>query len=298
MNAMRLSRLAVAAMVTGCTIGLTADDRQAGREGSQVATSDGTIEVPRCTVKFFRRAELATDRPGIIAEMPFDEGDAISEGDLVVRLRDEVELANLKLATERASSTTAVQIAEKEAQAAALELKAYEKGNEMVEGLHSENIVERARLILQAREKAVLKAREEVSLNERAMEQAQAEVDSLRIVSKQSGIVTRVLKREGEAVQQGEGVIEVVDPTIARVEGKLHVADARRLKLGMPVQVRLDFKDADLPIESEVFEGRIGFIDLFASSSLHEVRVWAEIANRDGILLDNLPAVMTIAVDE
>jgi multidrug resistance efflux pump len=249
-------------------------------------------------VKFYRRAELATDRPGIIAEMPFDEGDAISEGDLVVRLRDEVALANLKLATERAQSTTAVEIAEKEAEAAALEVKAYEEGNALVEGLHAGNIVERARLILQAREKAVLQAREEVSLNERAMEQAQAEVDSLRVFSKQPGVVTRVLKREGEAVQQGEGIIEVLDPTIARVEGKLHVADARRLRLGMAVQVRLDFKDADLPIESEVFEGRIGFIDLSASSSLHEVRIWAEIANRDGILLDNLPAVMTIDADE
>lgn len=294
----RLTRLAVAALVTASTIGLTADDGPVDGSGAAGQTPDGTIEVPRCTVKFYRRAELATDRPGIIAEMPFDEGDAIGEGELVVRLRDEVERANLKLATERAASTTAVEIAEKEAEAAALELKAYEEGNALVEGLHARNVVERARLILQAREKAVLQAREEVSLNQRAMEQAQAEVDSLRVDSKQSGIVTRVLKREGEAVQQGEGIIEVIDPTIARIEGRLHVADARRLRLGMPVEVRLDFQDVDLPVEQEVFEGQIGFIDVFASSSQHEVRFWAEVENRDGILLDNLPAVMTIDVGE
>jgi multidrug resistance efflux pump len=291
-------RLAAAVVVTVTTIGLTADDRPVERSSAAAQASGSTIEVPRCTVKFYRRAELAADRPGIIAQMPFDEGDAIGKGDLVVRLRDEVELATLKLATERASSNTAVEIAEKEAQAAALELRAYEEGNARVTGLHAETVVERARLVLQAREKAVLRAREEVSLNQRAVEQAQAEVDSLRIVSKHSGIVTRVLKREGEAVQQGEGVIDVVDPTIARVEGKLHVADARRLRLGMPVRVRLDFRDVDLPIEQEVFEGRIGFIDVFASSSLHEVRIWAEVRNRDGILLDNLPAVMTIDVGE
>lgn len=298
MKLKRLARLAVAAMVTVCTIGLTADDRPGGQPTTASSGGGTTIEVPRCQVKFYRRAELATDRPGIIAEMPFDEGDALDEGDLVVRLRDEVELANLKLATERAGSTTAIEIAEKEAEAAALELKAYEEGNALVKGLHAQNVIDRARLILQAREKAVLQAREEVSLNERAMEQAQAEVQSLRVYSKQSGVVVRVLKREGEAVQQGEGIIEVIDPTIARVEGKLHVAQARRLKPGMAVQVRLDFKDVDLPIESEVFEGRIGFIDVFASSSLHEVRIWAEITNRDGILLDNLPAVMMIDVDE
>jgi multidrug resistance efflux pump len=293
----RLTRLAVAAVVTVTTIGLTADDRPGDRSVAG-PTSGGTIEVPRCQVNFHRRAELAIDRPGIIAQMPFDEGDAISAGNLVVRLRDEVALANLKLATERAASNTEVEIAEKEAEAAALELEAYEEGNARVPGLHSATIVERARLVLQAREKAVLRAEEEVSLNQRAVEQAQAEVASLRVISKQSGMVTRVLKREGEAVQQGEGVIEVVDPTIARVEGKLHVADARRLRLGMPVQVRLDFRDVDLPIEEEVFEGRVGFIDVFASSSLHEVRIWAEIHNRDGILLDNLPAVMTIDVGD
>jgi multidrug resistance efflux pump len=294
----RLTRLAVAVVVTVTTIGLTADDRPVDRSATASKPSSGTIEVSLCQIKFHRRAELATDRPGIIAEMPFDEGDAVAEGNLVVRLRDEVALANLKLATERAASNTAVEIAEKEAEAAALDLQVYEEGNTRVPGLHAKTLVDRARLVLQAREKAVLRAREEVSLNRRAVEQAQAEVDSLRVFSKQSGMVTRVLKREGEAVQQGEGVIEVVDPTIARVEGRLHVADARRLRLGMPVQVRLDFRDVDLPIEQEVFEGKIGFIDVFASSSQHEVRIWAEVRNRDGILLDNLPALMTIDVGE
>lgn len=296
MTTKRLTRLAVAAFVLSTTIALTVNDRSG--LASVNPTSDGTIEVPRCTIRFYRRAELASDRPGIIAQMPFDEGDAINEGDLVVSLRDEVAVAELKLAKERAASETAVEIARKEAAAAALELKSYEEGNELVPGLHSENVVERARLIKEAREKAILRADEEVSLNKRAVDRAQAEVDSLRIYSKQSGIVTRVLKREGEAVQQGEGVIEVVDPTTARVEGMVHVADARKLRVGMPVEVQIDLKNVQDPIEDEVFTGTIGFIDVYASSQLLEVRFWAEIANRDGILLDNLPAVMTIDVGE
>lgn len=290
-----LTRLAAAVLVMLLTVGLTAGPPGSGSHSP--GPGEGAIEVRRCEVKFFQRAELATDRPGIIAEMPLDEGDQVSKGDLVVRLRDEVAQANLKLATERAESRTAVEIAEKEAAAIAVELESAEAANKNAPvPLVPLSTVERLRLTKEAREKAVLRAQEEVSLNERARDQAQAEVESLRIHSKQNGVVTRVLKREGEAVQQGEAVIEIVDPSIARVEGKVHVAEARRIRVGMPVEVRLDFRDQQFPVEDEVFSGTVGFIDVSASPALHEVRLWAEIENRDGILLDGLPAVMTIDV--
>lgn len=268
-----------------------------GAVGQTTDRPAGRVEVTDCVVKFHRRAELATDRPGIIAQMPFDEGSAIAVGDLVVRLRDDVPAANLALSLERAESRTAIGMAEKEAAAAAVELASAERANQNLTVVPA-STVERLRLVKDARDIAVTRAQEEVSLNSRAAEQAQAELDSFRILSQQSGIVTRVLKREGEAVQQGEAVIEVVDPSVARVEGKLHINQARRLRVGMPVEVRLDFPDVDLPLEDELFVGTLGFIDVSVSEIGHEVRVWAQVENRDGILLEYLPARLTIDVGE
>ena len=285
----------LATLLMTVAIALTISDRGASGQIPQVA--GGTIEILNCDVRFYRSAALATDRPGVIAEMPFDEGNRISEGDLVVRLRDDVAIANLALATERAASEAGVRMAEEEAAAADVELTSAELANEKGAGLGL-SIIDRLRHIKQAREFAITRAQEEVALNARAQEQAQAELDSFRIISKQSGVVTRVYKREGEAVQQGESILEVVDPSVARIEGKLEFAQARRLRVGMPVQVHLDLENVDLPVEDELFLGTIGFIDVAASPGLHEVRVWAEVQNRDGLLLDGLRARMTVMIGE
>ena len=295
MNAARLVRVILATLLAAVSIALTVDDRDASGQTTQ--SGDGTIEILQCDVRFYRSAALATDRPGVIAEMPFDEGHRIREGDLVVRLRDDVAIANLALATERAASVAGVRMAEQEAAAAAVDLAADQRANERATGSVPDSVIDQKTHIKQAREFAVARAEEEVALNARAQEQAQAELDSFRIVSKQSGIVTRVLKREGEAVQQGEAILEVIDPSVARIEGELDFLQARKLRVGMPVEVRLDFEEEqELAIEQEVFTGTIGFIGVSASPSFWKVRVWAEVQNRNGILLDKLPARMTVDV--
>ena len=288
----RLLRASVAMFVLAMTVGLTADDNDSSTV--TVQRSDGTIIIPNCMVRLFRKASLGVDRPGIIDEMPFDEGDTVADGDLVVRLRDDIAVANLALATERASSETAVAVATKEAESLAVRLKSFEMANATRSDLVPGTTVEELRLAMEARQLATERAREEVSLNKAAENQAKAELESYRVYSRQAGIVTQVFKREGAAVQQGESIIEVVDPSVARVEGKVHVSAVRALRVGQPVKVQIDFENHDSPMEDEVFEGTIGFIDVGATPVKHQVRIWAQVENRDGLLLDNLTARMTI----
>ncbi|MGD9854711.1 MAG: efflux RND transporter periplasmic adaptor subunit [Planctomycetaceae bacterium] len=277
------------------------------------------IVIEDCAVEFVNKSTYATARPGIIAELPFEEGDYVQPGDLVVRLRDEVAVANLKYQQLKADLETPVLIAEQELTASEKEYESHLKANSIYESMVPSTTIERPfpqsdidrlEIITLARSLQVRQAREEVTLNQVASEQAEAELESYRVHAKFGGLVTSVDKHVGEAVNLGDEIITIVDTARVRVEGTLPYAQARRLQVGDPVRINLSFPEdrrradaADaaagrqrLPEELEVFSGRIGFIgvDVGKLGRINDVRVWAEVVNRDNILLEGLPAVMKV----
>jgi multidrug efflux pump subunit AcrA (membrane-fusion protein) len=62
--------------------------------------------------------------------------------------------------------------------------------------------------------------------------------------------------------------------------------------------VQLNIPKADLEVEKQTFEGRIGFVDAQSSPGTDKVRVWAEVDNHDNILRGELLATMTIYPDD
>ncbi|HID21198.1 MAG TPA: HlyD family efflux transporter periplasmic adaptor subunit, partial [Planctomycetaceae bacterium] len=123
---------------------------------------------------------------------------------------------------------------------------------------------------------------------------AEAQLKMYRIEAPFDGIVTQIYKRKGEAVRQGDPILELANTDRVRVEGRVSINDVWRVKPGMAVQVRLDIPDVDLPEEKQVFPGRVVFVDVAVQPVTREVRVWAEVENHDNILKDGLTAVMTI----
>ncbi len=295
-----------------------------------------TLVIENCTVRFVNKSTYATARPGIIAELPFEEGDRVEPGNLVVRLRDEVALTNLKLRQQQADMETPILIAKQDRTATEMELKDKLNanrifrttfGNETDPPPFPKSEIERLKIIGEAKKLQVQQAQEELALSQVAAEQAEAELQTYRVHAKFTGMVTRLEKHVGEAVNLGDEIITIVDTSRVRVEGKLPYADARRLQVGDPVRVQLVFPEdrsflfpddrgaeldrlisptekrparARLPEESEVFAGHVGFIDVESVSDLglvNEVRIWAEVRNRDNILLEGLPAVMKVHLD-
>ncbi len=307
-----------------------ADGPRSGRPAGPASPGPSTggaqsLVIENCTIRFVNKSTYATARPGIIAELPFEEGDRVEPGNLVVRLRDEVALTNLKLRLQQADMETPVLIAKQERAAAEMELedklnanRIFRKsfGNETDPPPFPKSEIERLKIVSAARKLQVQQAEEELALSQVAAEQAEAELQTYRVHAKFTGLVTRLEKHVGEAVNLGDEIITIVDTSRVRVEGKLPYADARRLQVGDPVRVQLVFPEersaeldrlispteeragrARLSEEGEVFSGRIGFIDVESVSDLglvNEVRIWAEVRNRDNILLEGLPAVMKV----
>ncbi|MBX3437354.1 MAG: HlyD family efflux transporter periplasmic adaptor subunit, partial [Planctomycetaceae bacterium] len=241
------------------------------------------IPIEDCRVEFVNKSTYATARPGIIAELPFEEGDHVQKGDLVVRLRDEVALANLKYRQLQADLETPVLIAEQELRAAEMEYQSHLKANSIYESLvpvttterpFPQTDIDRLEIITTARKLQVRQAREELTLSQVASEEAQAELETYRVHANFGGLVTNVEKHVGEAVNLGDNIITIVDTSRVRVEGTLPYHQARRLRVGDPVRISLSFPqerrpasrtngepDAPLlPEEKEIFSGQIGFI--------------------------------------
>lgn len=252
-----------------------------------------TIDVRECVISFPHRRRLASERAGILAHVP-DEGEVFQVGAVVARLRDEVPRAALAIAQAKAGDDSEVRAARK-----ALELAAFRRNKIAAANKHrpgtfdSEEVhqieleVSRAALDHEVAEHAF-------EINRLAVREAQAELNSYEIRTDRGGVVTRVTKKDGEGVQLGEEVLEIVDQATARVQGYADARLLRRLAPGLKVEVIVLFPD-DPPREAR-YPGVLGFVDV-ALTSGQEVRLWADVVNRDEALREGMLARFVIAVE-
>ena len=68
---------------------------------------------------------------------------------------------------------------------------------------------------------------------------ALAQLKTYRLRAPFDGIVTRRFKQKGEAIRQGDPVIELIDISRMKVEGRIPLAQAIRLRPGQNVRVQL-----------------------------------------------------------
>ncbi len=252
------------------------------------------IMLKRCRIKLIDEVTLASDRPGILAFVEPDEGDTVRAGQQVASLKDEIAKAALAVAAQKATNDIQIRFAVKAGEVAHIE---YEKAiltNLKVK--HAIPDIEVLRLKL-ADEKSVLQieqAQKELMIAGLDRDEAQAQLATYSVEAPFDGVVTRVFKAKGEAVRQGDPILEIVSTRRVRVEGYVDIEDIWTVKAGAAVQVKLDIPGINLPVEQEVFEGRIVFVDEGVQPVTRQTRVWAEVANRNNTLRTGLIANMTI----
>lgn len=255
-----------------------------------------SIEIVKCAIRLLDEVTLASDRPGIISFVKPREGDTVREGDLVAGLQDDVAKATLAIAAFEAESDIEIRYSEKASQVAEVEHQKALEANRTVKAIPE---VEVLRLKLAA-EKTLLElesARHKQAVSRLKRDEAQAQLDTLSIKAPFSGVVTVVHRAKGEAVKQGDQVLELVSTDKVRVDGLVDIRDVWNIKPGVEVEVRLDIAGAELEVEKQTFRGRLMFIDVRAEPVSQAVRVWAEVDNPDNLLRAGLFAKMTIYPD-
>lgn len=256
---------------------------------------DQPLVVSNCRVALIRRASLAGARLGILQTVSVSEGDVVERGQVVATLRDEMARQTLAIAQLEMANTVELRLNKKISELATLEFSKAMELNRTIPGGVSEIDVKKLRL---AAEKSVLQLEQaDFLLQMAAIKTKEAEValDSYRIVAPFAGVVLQVNKQPGEALGAGEVVVEIANFDTMRVEGFIPVASSGRVQRGAAVVVEVSGTE---PQRISRFEGRVKHVAPIVNEVSQEVRVWAEIENRRGLLKDGLPATMRISTSK
>lgn len=268
------------------------DDLEA--EDLPVKRGPGWVELPKCHVKLIDSVILACDRPGVIAFIEPEEGDSVRAQQQIAGMKDELAVALLEVAKIKAENDVHIRFAKVSADVSKKEYEKNVLANKKLDGTIPEVEVQRSLLAWQ---KAILQgeqAEHEMKISALERAKSEEELKTFKVEAPFDGKVRRILKRKGEAVRQGDPILELVSTRRVKVEGLLPLDDYWNVKPGDTVSVQIDIPDRELEIENEVFEGKIIFVEPTVSPVTHGARVWAEVQNKGERLIEGLYARMKI----
>jgi Cu(I)/Ag(I) efflux system membrane fusion protein len=96
----------------------------------------------------------------------------------------------------------------------------------------------------------------------------------------------------GQAIEPNVALMKITDASIMTVEGEAFEDTLPLLRLGQRVRVVVS------TYPHEVFEGKINFISPTVNPAKRTIPVWAEVANRQGLLKQDLFAHVYVIVGE
>jgi multidrug efflux pump subunit AcrA (membrane-fusion protein) len=266
--------------------------------------TQGAVKLDNCYIELIDKVTLASDRTGILKQIEFREGDSVTKGVRVALIQDEVAQANLAVAAQKASNETNIKFAENASEKADLDLDRYTKMYEEYKKKQigdlkpfAEKDIDEARLAAIKAKLSIQQAKHELQVEVLNRNVTAAELETYSVKADFDGVVTKVYRKKGEAVRQGEAVADVVNTDRVRVKGRIPLAQLRLVKQGTKVYVRLSSRNEGLPEQSDVFEGHVMFVDLESNRIDHTTEVFAEVANRENILRAGLLAEMEFEVD-
>jgi macrolide-specific efflux system membrane fusion protein len=269
----------------------------------EAAGADKTI-VKSALVTIIEEAEIPAPVEGVLSAVDTREGQLVEARAVVARIEDaEVRLTHERARTEfeiarkQAGNDLKVRLARKSADVARTELKRAIESVEKYKKSVSDTEIDRLRLAADKAELEIEQALHEQEtarltsrLKEIEMELAKQAVDRRLLTSPISGMVVQVNLHQGEWVQPGKTAVRVLRVDRLRVEGFV----AAELLTGDLVGRRATLT-VDLPGKAgAAFEGAVVFVSPEINPVNQQVRVWAEVENRQLLLRPGLRGNLTI----
>lgn len=262
--------------------------------GASAWAQDGTngpVRIDNALITLIEQAEIPARDAGLLTELSVSEGDTVKRGQLLGKVDDEdARLALAKAVAEtRIAATTAandvkIRYADKAAKVAAAEYKRAQESVERVEKSVSKTELEKLQLEADRGTLAVEEATHDLTIAKqtrdlKAAEQAVAQqvVDRRQITSPLDGVVVQLHFRRGEWVKPGDPVLRVVRIDRMRAEAFVPAGQAAGDWAGRSVK----FFPAAGGAEREPFVGKLTFVSPEIDPVNGQIRVWAEIENRN-----------------
>lgn len=260
-------------------------------EAQNFAPKSSTITAKDCAIAIIDSALLAADRPGILDHLELEDGDEVQANQKVAGLKDGIARSALATATEKARNDVQERYADKATQFANKELEIAKDANAKLPG--TVPLLEVQKLILAA-ERGTLQveqAQAERTIAILTKGEAEENLKTYEVMAPPYDCrVSKVLKKKGEAVRQGDPIIEVISTGRMKIEGYVTPAESFAIKPGDAVTVQLK---EPAEYANMKFPGVVKFVDPRVVGG-KQVMVTAYVKNTKEILKDGLPAVMTI----
>ena len=246
------------------------------------------VVVSSVVLRLLDEAEAPARVAGVVVAVNAQEGDQVKRGDLLAQLDDaEAKLAvtaakiDAAIARQAAENDTPIRYAAKAAEAARAELqrstdsiakfpKSVSQSQMDVERL----TIEKAMLEKESAEETQKQAQLEYRLRRSRLDAAKLELSRRQIVASLDGVVVETLVRPGEWLQPGQKAFRIVRTDRLKAEGFVLAKEARGDLIGKSVAI------AGSP--SKNLQGHVVFVSPEVDPITNQVRVWAEIDNRDG----------------
>lgn len=266
--------------------------------------SAGELRVESALVTLIEQVDVPAKEAGVLQEIAIREGQTVEAGSLLAKIDDQQAAlavkraqAELDIAQLEAENELKYLVAKKSAEVARSELKRATEAIEKFKKSISQSELDRLQLELEKAEidsqqakhvQAVAKLT--ASQKEVELETAQHNLERRRVKAPWAGVVVEVKRELGEWVEPGIPVARMVRMDRLRVEGFLAARDAAGDLAGRPAKLV-----ADLPGKPGCeFPGAIVFVSPEINPVNGQVRVWAEVENRDRLLRPGLRAALVI----
>ena len=258
------------------------------------AAQPETVEVKACHVNLIDKITCAAGRGGVLAFVKHEEGHEVKLHELLAKVKDEVAAAQFATADKTFRNDIEIRFAEKSAELAQAEYMKGLQSNLALPGTNTEIEMKRLKLAWQRADLQKENAEKERDIAGSKRDEAGELLQTHVVEAPIAGLVTKVYKRSGEAVREGDPIVDIVNTDRMRVSGYVPFKDISRIRPGDKVLVKLEVPDVEVPEEGIHFEGRITYIAVAVQKVRPEVQVYAEVINRDGILRDGATARMVV----
>lgn len=267
---------------------------------SSASALSQTIEVESVVLRLIDEADLAAGESGIVVELNVSEGQMVKRGDVIARIDDtaarideQTARAELALAKAKAENDVAVRAAETAQRVAEAELARSEESiarfpkSVSQSQLDVERLsVDKLKLEVEAGEQEIRLASLAQQVAERKVEAAELRIKRRKIVSPIDAMVVEVEAAVGEWVEPGQKVVRLVSTQRLKAEGFVSATQAAEDLSGATALVQLD--------NGQTVQGRVAFVSPEIDPINKQVRIWAELDNKDGKLRPGQPVAMTL----
>jgi macrolide-specific efflux system membrane fusion protein len=289
-------RISVAALIAAVVFALPA----------AYSSDDSAVQplaVDSVVLRLLEEAEVPAQEAGVITAVAVREGQRVKQGELLAQIDDQVARlaaeavqAQYEIARAKAANDVRQRFAKKALEVSEAELQRSMDSIERFAKSISQSQLDVERLTVQKNQLEAEQAEHEhqvaileMKAQENELSAARAQVARRRIEAPFDGVIVQIYVRRGEWVEPGQKALRIVNVDRLKAEGFVPAAGA---------VAELSGKSVSLEVEGLSGQGVPGGTIVFVSPEVDpitgQVRVWAEIDNRERKLRPGQSAHMVV----